>query len=793
MKLFNLFINTTTWVILAGCLYQNSYAQTTACLTEPLGSSDCDVSVLSDDFENNTTLSEWLLRHQVENTPSQITELTINANGQLQFNLESSYWYLNNVAPLVFKELAGNFMVTVQLAALNENNASLPPGSQYNSAGLMVRDPQSANSAQNYVMLDLGQQGSGTGTLTRNTTNSSTPFQYQPGTFTGELRICRVGDNYQLLRRLSNETEWLLLDSYMRPDIPSVVQVGMVINAYQSPSDMNALFDFIEFATPVSTAQCNDFQNEDPVDPDPVEPLSALSISDEFTQADQLSNWTRLHQVESRPAQYTLADTNTTTAEQFTLRPTNTGWYQGQDGPLFFKTISGNFVISASINVGRAGDPESAPTSNYNAAGVMVRNPDSNLSLNEDWLLLVIGRQGGWNGSLAESTIDSSTQIFPQASSIRGEVRICRINSTYRLYRNVENDPDWTLLATFERDDMPDEVQAGITAHAWSGPADIEAQFEYARFAQVATEDDCTLPIAPYVVDDGAGDDGTGNDGTGNDNTDNLSDLNDEFAVNLDLLADNTSDWSILDAPDGRADQITMTNGWLSVIPQVFNQNAWFEDEYGPLIYKNVTGNFAVATHLRVVSRIDNNSQPNVGYNAGGFVIRDAVGTHVNDENWVMYNMGAQAGNGEYSYAREIKKTVNSTSNLFLNRQVSTEEYLLVCRLGSAFHFFYWSESENTWREERIYNQTPVDGFINTTWRNSSSVTPEIFAPAVGESNIMSFNHELMPDTVQVGVMGHAWSDSDTEALFDYVRFAPTPPQTLSDCTSPFAGLGNSE
>lgn len=266
----------------------------------------------------------------------------------------------------------------------------------------------------------------------------------------------------------------------------------------------------------------------------------------------------------------------------------------------------------------------------------------------------------------------------------------------------------------------------------------------------------------------------------------------DEFVQVMDLIANNTSNWSVLGTgnSDIRADQITINNGWLTVIPEVFSQNAWFQDEYGPLIYKEITGNFSVATRLRVVSSDDNNSPPNLGFNAGGFVIRDADGTHQGNENWVMYNMGGQGMNG-VTYAREVKKTRHSISNLFLTEQVELEEYLLVCRVGQDFFFYYWADSINGWREERLYNQFPVDGNITTTWRNSSSVTPEVPDVVPGESGPLFFSHDLMPSVVQVGIMGHAWENSDTQADFDFVRFAKKSPQAKSDCLTEFQFLGH--
>ncbi|MCX7552740.1 hypothetical protein OS175_02515 [Marinicella sp. S1101] len=265
--------------------------------------------------------------------------------------------------------------------------------------------------------------------------------------------------------------------------------------------------------------------------------------------------------------------------------------------------------------------------------------------------------------------------------------------------------------------------------------------------------------------------------------------FSDEFNDYADLLNNNTTAWSVLGAEinDSRALSLSIDQGALTVEPEIFAMNAWFEDQYGPLVYQNVSGNFAVAIALSVTQSTDPEQPADLGFNAGGFVIRDANGSHNGDENWVMYNMGGQGQNG-VTYAREMKKTVNSVSNLYLTEQVGVDEYLLACRVGHVFYFYYWADAIGAWRQETFYNQFDVDGANTTTWRNSGSVTAEINVPAVGQSSPMHFDHAGMPDTVQLGIMGHSWQNGDNGLLarFDFIRFAPSIPQSQNDCTQAF-------
>ncbi len=268
--------------------------------------------------------------------------------------------------------------------------------------------------------------------------------------------------------------------------------------------------------------------------------------------------------------------------------------------------------------------------------------------------------------------------------------------------------------------------------------------------------------------------------------------FSDEFVDNVDLLNNNTSQWSVLgsDLMDERAVEISINSGLLTVVPDSFSLNAWFENDYGPLVYQSVTGNFSAVISLRVSAEADIDSPPDLGYNAGGFVIRDPSGSHNGDENWVMYNMGGQGQNG-VTYAREMKKTVDSTSNLYLTEQIGLEEYLLACRVGDAFYFYYWADAIAAWRQETFYNQYDVDGVITTTWRNSGSVTPEISVPGPGQASVMFFNHSGMPATVQLGIMGHTWINSNDgiRADFDFIRLAKNTPKTQADCTTEFLNI----
>ena len=281
--------------------------------------------------------------------------------------------------------------------------------------------------------------------------------------------------------------------------------------------------------------------------------------------------------------------------------------------------------------------------------------------------------------------------------------------------------------------------------------------------------------------------------------------LSDEFdTISEDLLATQNSGWQLL-----HADRITSVDIQqtllenLVVVPDPTFSEAWFQDIYGPLVYKNVTGNFAVVAYGRIVSAADRTLPPTGGFNAGGFVIRDPAGTHNGDEHWVMFNFGSQGPGG---YARELKKTVpaqggagSSRSDLYLTPQFTLDEHLAVCRIGDEFRFYTWDEIQGAWLEEHYYNhyalpqsiQNPLGVAFDEVTTNIgagtdiTSPTEIDFGVQEGERTPMRFTMTGIPTTLQVGVMGHVWSQQpvhNTRAEFEYVRFAATAPTTFDQC-----------
>jgi|GEM_PF-6346010 len=232
--------------------------------TPGLDTNDPSAIVSAADFGdefNADSLSSWTLRHQAEGEAAQYTVLDINQTNAGSLTVQPTItpgWFAAGKAPLIYKRVTGNFSVETSVITHSAANAALPPGNDFNSAGLMAR--HTIGSGQNHVMVNVGRQRNtitnSLGSEAKNTTNSSSVLDLQSGSANGRLALCRVGDVFTVYRQLDNETQWTQIGiAVSRPDFPDTVQVGLVVNGFEGP-DIVAEFDYVRMTVPANTAAC---------------------------------------------------------------------------------------------------------------------------------------------------------------------------------------------------------------------------------------------------------------------------------------------------------------------------------------------------------------------------------------------------------------------------------------------------------------------------------------------------------------------------------------------------------
>ena len=212
----------------------------------------------NDEFQDVATLSDWGRLQATEGWHAdQLHTWDINQThaGRMVLQPSTAVWYEDYRGPLVYREIAGDFVITTELSVSDRDDRGVsdpdvvPGDALFSLAGLMIRTPRpithpatdwqpgsqhddGTNQGENYVLLSLGYgQGANTFSLAVNTTRNShaqwelTPLN--PTASTIKLQLARIGSSVITLYQFPGEA-WRVHRRYARPDLPHTVQVGMV-------------------------------------------------------------------------------------------------------------------------------------------------------------------------------------------------------------------------------------------------------------------------------------------------------------------------------------------------------------------------------------------------------------------------------------------------------------------------------------------------------------------------------------------------------------------------------------
>ena len=234
---------------------------------------------------------------------------------------------------------------------------------------------------------------------------------------------------------------------------------------------------------------------------------------------------------------------------------------------------------------------------------------------------------------------------------------------------------------------------------------------------------------------------------------------------------------SLEDNDPTKHEELTVEDGRLKVVGDG-DGIGWFSDSQGPLLYKDVSGDFMIETEVSMHRKDGKEGLPGGNYSSAGLLVRAPGGSQGN-ESWLMFNIGFQ----NRFYGRELKVTrpmnipkeenslydlgMHSLSTLYLLPEENTEPMKLrVARIGDELRSYYFSESQ--WHEQKPQQGMEVFG-------NGISEPVSEFGNGHFRPNGMN-----LPETVQAGIMVNAGIDGasftpkrDGYALFSYVEIAP--------------------
>ncbi|MEQ8822339.1 MAG: hypothetical protein RLY93_19050 [Sumerlaeia bacterium] len=249
------------------------------------------------------------------------------------------------------------------------------------------------------------------------------------------------------------------------------------------------------------------------------DPLQALN--DEF-ETDSLTDWSRVKDAEMWPnEQLEVLDIDVTRDGWMTMVPYTNGWYEDYRGPLVFKEVTGDFVVTTRVQAtNRAGT--GAPERSYSLAGLMIRAPRAITPATwtaggEKYSFLSIGSANTPGTFQYEVKSTSNEDELPEYSRLDISASDCSCGDTllqtarlgqYVIQLAKTATGDWRIVNRYRRPDLPAVLQVGFVTYTdWPNveitpvethntttltevlgqpgvptQPDLRAQFEYIRF-----------------------------------------------------------------------------------------------------------------------------------------------------------------------------------------------------------------------------------------------------------------------------------------------------------------------
>jgi hypothetical protein len=166
-------------------------------------------------------------------------------------------------------------------------------------------------------------------------------------------------------------------------------------------------------------------------------------------------------------------DIGITTPGRLTIIPANVpppnsytnGWYSDNQGPYVYQTVVGNFIAITNVDVRSANNPNLAPRGSFNAAGFLIKSPQSptapisstmaSAPAQQNWVMYNIGYQLNSDAREAKFTRPPVAPEDPNSSrsaiyldplpttldgsgnvlSLSAKLLVCRVGSELRLFR----------------------------------------------------------------------------------------------------------------------------------------------------------------------------------------------------------------------------------------------------------------------------------------------------------------------------------------------------------------------
>lgn len=220
-----------------------------------------DLASFSTVFDSAAALDGWLT-HEVDGFSDKWRAPRIE-DGRLVLEPTSSGWFEDMQAGHLYRAVEGNFIVTARMRV--EGTQAQLPQTLFSLAGIFIRAPKPGLTAatwepgrENWMFFSTGTAyPAGTPQFEVKTTyNSLSTLLIHPAdaVYAGgvtrdvDLRVARQGELFSLLYRVEGEDAFTLLDQFIRPDLPAVLNVGLT--AYADWGSAAPIYpDFVRYNT----------------------------------------------------------------------------------------------------------------------------------------------------------------------------------------------------------------------------------------------------------------------------------------------------------------------------------------------------------------------------------------------------------------------------------------------------------------------------------------------------------------------------------------------------------------
>lgn len=227
---------------------------------------------MSDEFDDPAASeTRWSFRHQVEGEDPQFSDFTFGDADDDRARMVPTRggWYGAFKGPYLFQSIDGDFMIEAQVIAHRSGDEAQAPQQPYNSAGLLIRNRVDVGAPENWVLHHLGMHdpdGAGVGVERKITRNSNSQLTLTANAFSGRIRICRVGDQVVLTRRLDDENAFSISAEYDL-QLDDEVQAGFSLTAWNSQTaepdlsfdgDVVGVWDYVRYYRISDVGACLD-------------------------------------------------------------------------------------------------------------------------------------------------------------------------------------------------------------------------------------------------------------------------------------------------------------------------------------------------------------------------------------------------------------------------------------------------------------------------------------------------------------------------------------------------------